>query len=565
MKTLHRTLLQGAAALCVVAGGACMTIHADDPPKQDAKPQPVDAERVIDLRDASIPISVKTNAGSGSDGRAFMLGHTLKEAWAAKVASGNPRSPAAESGIVVAGSGGGHNVWGYDAQTGKKKWTDKSDDSGISDIVIGLGRAYYTTWSCTLEGVDIETGKHAFTKWLAPTVSCAPDTADELVACAYSKDGGYKVSLHNTTGGRKWIKSAGKSGVVHAPVVYEQAVYASTTDGKMQSFDRYGKKEWTADFGAVSAPVPTPWGLMVTTTWSPEEDGGASEDKPMTKEEREKWERGTVTTAEPLKGTVVAAKDRRVALIKDPTATPRGGKSKVKITGPRSSLDYQGVRPGVSNRNVIFAYGGKISCVNPIAGRAIWTVQVSAKNTEFATPLCHEGLVFVAGNDGVITALEEETGALVWSYAFKGQTFRSKPAADADRVFVTTGSGILLSLPIGIENIDLGRPRASGDGGVEGTASIYAKVQQTFRKVRNVVREVEEPEDMPGETTPDAERGERPEGGAPGPAPADDAARRDEDEAEEVSKGEWERREARKAERGRPNGRPYEKKPFKRD
>lgn len=564
MKTLHRTLLQGAAALCVVAGGVSMSIHADEVPRTPAKPQAVNADRVLDLREASIPVQLEVSGASGSDGRAFMVGHTLEDAWAAKVASGNPRSPAAEMGVVVVGSGGGSNVWGYDADSGKLKWKDKSDDSGISDIVIGLGRAYYTTYSCTLEGVDITTGKHLFSKWLAPTVTCAPDTDSKVVACAYSKNGSYQVSLHNTSGGQKWIEPVGKSGVVHAPVVYEEGVYTSTTDGQMQRFSKYGKKEWTADYGAVSAPVPTPWGLMVTTTWSPEEDGGASEQKPMTEEERKRWERGTTSTPVALRGTVTAAKDRRIALMKDPTSKPSGGKSKVTVTGPRSNLDYQGVRPGVSNSNVIFAYGGKITCVNPMAGRAIWEVQVGDKGTDFTTPLCYEGLVLIAGSDGVLTAIEEETGALVWSYAFKGQSFRSKPAADGDRVFATTSRGILVSMPIGIENIQLGAVR-KGSGDVEGLASTYARVQETFRKVRNVVREIEEPEEAPGEPAPDARDGDDPESGEPGAAPEDDAARRDEDETEEITKGQWERREERRAERGRPNGREYEKKPFKRE
>lgn len=563
MKSVHLTLVRGAALLLAAVVGAGFSLHADDvPEQQEAKGEP-DTARVLNLRSASIPVNLEVDPALGANGRPFLVGHTLKDAWAAKVASGNPRSPAAESGVVVVGSGRGSAVWGYDGESGKRKWKDTSKDSGISDIVIGLGRAYYTTYSCTLEGVDITTGKHLFTKWLAPTVSCAPGTDNNVIACAYNKGDGYKLSLHNKSGGLKWQRPAG-SGVVHAPVVYEEGVYVSNVDGTLRRFSETGKAEWSVDFGVVAPPVPTPWGLLVTTTWSPEEDAGAKVERPMTEAERKEWERGTVSTTAALKGTVVAARDRRIALIKDPTSAP-AGKSKIRLTGPRSSLDYQGVRPGVSNSHVIFAYDGRISCVNPAAGRAIWSVEVSGKGVGFATPLCHEGLVIVAGNDGVLAAIEEDTGALVWSYEFKGHSFVSMPAADGDRVFATTSSGVLVSLPIGSENLELGRPRTGASVDAEGTASIYARVQETFRKVRNVVREVEEPQDVADEPAPDAERGDRREGGAPGPAPEDDAARRDEDEAEDISRGQWERREERRAERGRPNGQPYEKKPFKRE
>ncbi|MBZ0137757.1 MAG: PQQ-binding-like beta-propeller repeat protein [Planctomycetes bacterium] len=565
MKTLHRLLLQGAASLCVVASATCMFIHADDPPGQPAAPVAQD-DGALDLRKAAISVTLEPPTAMGEDGNSFMVGHTLKEAWVAKVASGNPRAPAAAMGVAVVGSGGGNIVWGYDTETGKREWKDTSKDSGISNIVIGLGRAYYTTYSCTLEGVDITTGKHLFCKYLAPTVSCAPDVYEDIAACAYHKDGSWKVSLHNAdSGSTKWIKGTGNSGVVTAPVLYEKAVYMTTLDGGMQRWDQAkGKKEWTADFGAVSAPVPTPWGLLVTTTWDGAPDVKAAEQaKPMTEEERKKWERGTTTKTEPLNGTVVAARDRRVALIKDPSEAPKG-KAKTTVTGPRSSLDYQGVRPGVSARNVIFAYDGKITAVNPVHGKVVWSVRVADGKTDFMRPLCHEGLVFVAGSDGTITALEEETGALIWAYHFKGQTFHAEPVGDADRVMVTTGSGLLVCLPIGIDEMQIGRPQVKGDGGVEGNASAYARVQETFRKVRNVVREVEEPEDMPGEPAPDARDGETPEGGAPAPAPADDGARRDDDEVEEISKGQWERQEERRAERAKAQGRDYEKQPFRR-
>lgn len=564
MKTLHRTLFQGAASLCIVAGATCMSIHADDPPEQAPAPA-VEEDGALDLRKAAIAVKLEPPTTLGEDGNVFMVGHTLKEAWVARVATGNPRAPAAEMGVAVVGSGGGNTVWGYNAETGKREWRDTSKDSGISNIVIGLGRAYYTTYSCTLEGVDITTGKHLFCKYLAPTVSCAPDVYEDIAACAYHKNGSWKVSLHNSgSGTTKWVKGVGNSGVVTAPVLYEQGVYLTTIDGGMQRWDQSkGKREWTADFGAVSAPVPTPWGLLVTTTWGGQDDAPKGEQaRPMTEEERKKWARGTTTKTEPLGGTVVAAKDRRVALIKDPTVAPQG-KSKVAVSGPRSSLDYQGVRPGVSSSNIIFAYGGMISAVNPVHGNVAWSVRVADDSTDFMRPLCHEGLVFVCGSDGTLTALEEETGALVWAYHFKDQTFRAEPAADADRVLVTTGSGLLVSLPIGLDGIQVGRPQDKGDDGVEGKAAAYARVQETFRKVRNVVREVEDVAETPDEPAPDA-RGGTPEGDVPRGGPDEEAARRDDDEVEEISKGQWERQEERRAERAKALGRDYEKKPFRR-
>jgi outer membrane protein assembly factor BamB len=554
MKSLHRTVLQAAAALCVVASGASFAIHADEA-KQDAKPKVAD-ELALDLQASAIPLTLE---GAASDGTPFVLGHTDEAGWHATVARGNPRSPAVDNGIVVVGSGGGNQVYGYDAVSGKRKWTASSKDSGISDIVIGLGRAYYTTYSCTLESVRVTDGGQLYSKWLASTVDCAPDVKDEIVATAFHSSGKWKVSMrHSDSGNQKWASAIGDQGVLTAPMIMDSGVYLTTADGHLTRLNAAkGKKEWEADFGAVSAPVPTPWGLLVTTTWDERGDTKAGK----VSEADRKRDRETVTGGDNVAGTLVAAKNRRVALIDNPSVKPEGKVGK-QDAGPRSSLDFQGVRPGVTPKHVILAYAGRITAVDPVAQRADWSIKLAHDSYVFTKPVAHRGLVFVASTDGVVAAIEESTGALIWSYRFKGESFVAQPALDQDYLFLTTSKGKLIALPTGAGNVDAGAPKAVDDN-AEGNAAAYWRVQELFRKVRDIVREIEAAKPIEPEQ-PKAEDGRPANNGPDGAAPEDEAVRPREDETEELSKGEFERREARKAERGRPNGREYEKKDYKR-
>jgi hypothetical protein len=222
------------------------------------------------------------------------------------------------------------------------------------------------------------------------------------------------------------------------------------------------------------------------------------------------------------------------------------------------------LRPGISLSHVVFAYAGQVACVDPVTNELAWQVKVTDDKSDFVRPLCHEGLVIVASNSGVLCALEERTGALIWSYEFKAERFQAEPAADNDRLFITTGSGKLISMPIGLENLDLNKPQ-SGDLGAEGAAAAYWRVQRTFRHVRNVVKGVEDEPETPKEPVPDARNGNSPDNSAPNDNPGNrDAGRAPEDDNEGLTKGQWERREERRAARAKAQGKKYEKKPFKR-
>lgn len=564
MISIRTTVVRAVAVLCVVAAGSSFAVYADDPPASETEEQPQATDHVLDLSRLSIP--VKLPGLKDGDGDTFGVGHSMDDAWAAKVAASNPRSPAVEDGMVVVGSGGGSKVYGYDAESGKRNWTASSKDAGISSIVISAGFAYYTTYSCTLERVQVSNGKNSYSKYLAPTVDCAATVDNDIVATAYRSGGAWNVAVHGAErGGKRWAQSVGTQGVLTAPVIHDEQVFVACADGKVSKLDSHtGRNHWTADLGAVSAPVTTSWGLLVTTTWDGKSEPSAKQAKPRTAEERKRRERETVTDAEAQTGTLAAAKDRRIALIADLEEQPEG-KSGGELAGPRVTLDFQGLRPGVSSRHVVFAYAGQVICVDPQLGEVLWNVKITDDKSDFVRPVCHEGLVIAATTSGTVCALEESTGALIWSYEFTHERFLAEPAVEKDRLFITTASGKLVSMPIGIYSIDTGRHDA-GDEIDQDAAAAYWKLQKAFRKVRDIVRGVEKPEPRAPQPGPDARNGNGPDDSAPDNGAGDrEAVRPREDEAEELTKGQWERREDRKAERAKAEGKRYERKPYKRE
>jgi outer membrane protein assembly factor BamB len=519
MKSWQKTALQAAALICAVAGSAGVSIHADDPPAETGHENRVTTP-VLDLPAVSIPVRLEEGTARAEK---FPLGHTNSKGWYARVAGANPRSPATEGGTVVVGSGSGSEVYGYDIESGERKWTAGNNDEGISSIVIEDGYAYYTTHSCTLEKIRVADGKKEYTTYLAPTVECAPDVEQAEVATAVSESGTWRVALREAGAGKtKWDAPLGQPGVVTGPIIMGGNVYVTTVDGRLTRLGAAsGNRDWVADVGSVSAPVATRWGLLVTTTW----DGDEARLQRKTAEQRKKRNRETTSEPDAEASTVIANDDRQVALIENPAIEPRI-KAGAEPRGPHTSMDYQGVRPGVTGKHIILAYKGEITAVDPLVGRADWSIKIDDESCNFVTPMAHRGLVFVASNTGLVTAIEETTGAIIWSYKFNA-CFVAEPAIDNSNLLLTTADGLVICVPTGAGAVEAGAPKAVA-GDVEGTAAAYWPLRAEFRKSRDTVDElVPEPA-----TSSQIESGNAPGTSAPKEGAAGDGIRQREEKPE---------------------------------
>lgn len=467
--TLLRKAVQAAACTVALAAVSFTGARAEESatPATPAPAKPVARSLNRSLLSIALP-APRTDLRPGSNGVAFEVAHTGDKAWYAKVADGNPRSPAASKGVAVVGSGGDNEVWGYDLEGGKRRWVARSDDSGISSIVISGDSAYFTTYSCTLERVLVATGAHKFRKWISPTVDCAPDVAGEFAYASYRGGANHMISAHSIGGGGEAWKVEAPGSVVSTPVVRGKHLYVTTTDGRLASFDAAsGRQAWSRQVGALSAPVLSDYGLLVVTAAVDEAPAapaaavgpapGAQPKAPQASAEKD--DRRTESApkpkapeqAAPLRAigrTLAVEGSHRLALM--PAQSQPVGGDNVVLTGPAGSgLDYVGVRPGIDGELAVIAMGSRVIALDLTTDTIKWELQVETRHGQFCQPAFGENLVVLADSYGFVTAVERNTGNLVWSYRMEGQSFTGTPSFDSNRVVLTTNRGLLVCLPTG--------------------------------------------------------------------------------------------------------------------
>ncbi|MCC6466438.1 MAG: PQQ-binding-like beta-propeller repeat protein [Planctomycetes bacterium] len=559
MKKVRGAALSAAVGAVVVAGLGIASvrgpIEAQEAPAQAAR-KPIQ----IDLSQSAqkVRLNQEVSAAKGATAARFPTVHGAGDGWALRVAGNNPRSPAAQDGVVVVGTGSGNTVFGVEVETGLVRWSAVSKDSGISSVIVAGDSAYFTTWSCTLERVRVSDGHHEFSKWLASTVECAPDANESRVVCSYQGN----VSDHDLNTGAQGWKSEAKEGVVTAPVICGDAVYTVSPAGSLTSFAlEGGKKRWSRNLGAVAAPVATPQGLLVAAY----HDGSAETAPAESQKPAKNPDRETVVTTGQIGRTLLARGDRRVALLTGGEAAPKGSEA-YALNGPAGStgLDFQGMRPGFDGGVVYLAGRGALSASLLATGNELWSVQLSDSKVELTTPVVSGGMLFTAGSDGTVLALEATSGALVWAYQFEGVAFAAKPCVEKGRLLLTTNRGMLLCLPTGAQDTGEAPPLGGGSGAAPaknepGMPGVFRGVRDAFEKNRTPVPA---PSRLPENVTPargpetPAVEGPDTDAGAEGPAS---------ESKDEPSKGEWERREERREAKARSEGKDYERKPFKRN
>lgn len=97
-----------------------------------------------------------------------------------------------------------------------------------------------------------------------------------------------------------------------------------------------------------------------------------------------------------------------------------------------SGLTYE------NGRVFVLMFDGAIRAFNASDGAALWSTQLPGYWYE-ASPNAYGGIVFVTGNAG-LSALDEASGAILWTVGSAGTTDWASPAISSEGVYVQTGS-----------------------------------------------------------------------------------------------------------------------------
>ncbi|MCP4263397.1 MAG: PQQ-binding-like beta-propeller repeat protein [Planctomycetes bacterium] len=121
----------------------------------------------------------------------------------------------------------------------------------------------------------------------------------------------------------------------------------------------------------------------------------------------------------------------------------------------------------------------------PEAGQQVWLTKSSAlKSVRLTAPVTAGGLVFLAGSDGVIRALDSDTGRERWK-AFTGGEIRISPTIWKGRVLVGSGDGWVYSFEAATGRL-LWRFRAAP---AERNIPVYGKILSTWPAASGVLVE----------------------------------------------------------------------------
>ncbi|MEH0742817.1 outer membrane protein assembly factor BamB [Vibrio cholerae] len=90
---------------------------------------------------------------------------------------------------------------------------------------------------------------------------------------------------------------------------------------------------------------------------------------------------------------------------------------------------------------------GVVKALNPETGKAIWQTDLEKEGSARLSGgiTAGYGRLFIGSENGQVIALDEETGALNWQTAVKGEVLAA-PAVDSNLVIVHTSDGVLIAL-----------------------------------------------------------------------------------------------------------------------
>jgi outer membrane protein assembly factor BamB len=121
--------------------------------------------------------------------------------------------------------------------------------------VLSDGFAIFNTESCTLEVVEMVSGKVIWERWLGDPLLAPPAVMDGRIFMAYPKSGEHRLGCFCLREGQPLWATRIDHDVITAPVVAEGWVYFSTFDGTVWCLDpKTGKVEWSQQLQATSAP-----------------------------------------------------------------------------------------------------------------------------------------------------------------------------------------------------------------------------------------------------------------------------------------------------------------------
>lgn len=402
--------------------------------------------------------------------------------------------------VLFGGGFGSYEVYAVDAQTGRLSWELRTKDDGPTAATVIDGVAFLNTESCTLEAIDIESGKLLWENWLGDPLLAQPAAVTGRVLMVWPRQGQHFLGSFDSRTGRPHWEAEVPADVISAPVIAGSYAWATTFDGSVTCVElETGKRLWTRKLGATSAPWVVGEDVYVAHRGrkvsvgrpSARSNGPGNHSETDTPEEDGPRER--IASLDATRGRRAGAfrfKEAGYLSKSHGTARKRAFSQQDASVGfgqaPSSAKmfladdligeshisrawRFQGSRPVVSNGLLFETTGDRLEATDIASGRSIWSwgdARAEEGERRITPPAVANGRVLIGTWDGRLVSIDASTGVVRWDLSV-GAPVHWQPTMSGGRVYAGLEDGSVVCVRTG-DPLDTAWPMWGGGPGHNG-------------------------------------------------------------------------------------------------
>jgi outer membrane protein assembly factor BamB len=329
-------------------------------------------------------------------------------------------TPAHHRGRIVVGGFGTKEIHALNAASGKSAWSLHLSDDGPTDPACQDGICVFNTYSCTMFGVEADTGKALWSWYLGSPQLATPIIQGDLVFSSYPQGGNPEASFviaafDLKTGAprwRRWIDAEVNS----TPVSDGRHLYVATKAGTLYQLSAREGNVVAVHKNRVAAPP--------------------------------------VLTAE----AVIFGRDQEPQRDNDMLATSRILFPHLEENSRQNSGSVKPQpRPLVARHGLYTIEHGVVVATHRRTGHRMWQHRLSSEEpADVPSPLLYAGKsILLATSGGNVLRIEPDTGAVIDAFVLKQGPIASQPIAVDGWLYAGTKSGDVVAF-------DTGNPELTG-------------------------------------------------------------------------------------------------------
>lgn len=325
--------------------------------------------------------------------------------WRAFMTGSGKGSPVVEGDLVVAGAGDG-SLSAFDRKSGKLRWRFRTGGEILAQPLATADGFYVGSGDGKFYAVD-RRGKQRWSLSIgAPVYSTAVLAEDRIV---FAANNGHVYAVKPDNGDKLWESTAPQYSIESRPVVHAGRVYYGCWDGNVYAFDLAdGTVRWKNQGAGAAASLPgvaryySPADaapvIVGDRLWVADRMFRMAVMNPQTGERLE--ERKDISS-------VAATSDGTAAYLRGTDGNLR----KVAADGRElwSVPAQTNIVPSAAAERdgVVFSTSatGRVYALDAADGRRLWEYQATPGLYVFSDPVGHDGVVYITGMDGSLTAL----------------------------------------------------------------------------------------------------------------------------------------------------------------